>query len=185
MKTVVTLEPLVGSKTSDLYEAIFEVDVTGMALFPITEEDDHHDAIRLRDLSSRERQRVGSRHPYLSQTAASSPSSSQPFPLLPPSTPPPNVRSLRSYSPSRQRFQSLDAGEQRASPLAKIYLRPLSMVDLREGGESQEHILQDILGKINKIEHVFENLNELPIGKLRSEMKDLQVWFFFFAMTIA
>lgn len=46
------------------------------------------------------------------------------------------------------------------------------MVDVREG---EEHSMQEVLAGLRKVEHVMESINDLPVGRLRAEIKDLQV----------
>jgi len=159
------LEAIVGRRTNDLHEALFVVETGDMPLF---EDNDDEDFIGLRQFPSRESlgKRRAARISYLSQATRSNPTSPKHTPKALPSSPP------QSRSPSRQTRRGPEA-DAPASPLAKMYSRrPVSMVDVREG---EEHSMQEVLAGLRKVEHVMESINDLPVGRLRAEIKDLQV----------
>lgn len=169
MKNVPFLEAIVGSRTKDLHTRIFEIEVTPMDLFDAEEGE-----VRVMWPSqSRESLNVHrTQGPYISQTRPSAPPSPISSEGVPPTSP-----GLRHRSGSRQRNPvELSANDLMSSPLARIYnRRPLSVPDLQEGAVAVGETVEDILSSIRKVEHMMEGMNELPVGRLRGEIKDLQV----------
>ncbi|KAF8591195.1 hypothetical protein K439DRAFT_1650959 [Ramaria rubella] len=161
VKNVAWLEAIVGSRTNDLYEALFDVEIPPMNLFDVLEEDD---PTLLRPQQSREsftKHRAGNLP--LSRTGASTPPALRLSPSLPPSSP-----GLRSHSPTRQIPEP-------PSPLARIYARrPLSVPDVYETGLVSNESVEEMLTSMRKVERVVERFNDSSVGQLKAEMKELQ-----------
>ncbi|KIJ51512.1 hypothetical protein M422DRAFT_26918 [Sphaerobolus stellatus SS14] len=171
VKKAAILEAMVGTRTHDLHEALFAVEASEMSIF---EEHGEDDIIGLRAFPSREslgRHRAPHSPLLLPNAGPSNPSSPKVMPLSP---------RLPPFTPTRARSRSQNRQERHVdleppSPLARMYARrPISMVDgVREGAE-QDQSIQDILAGIKKVEHVMESINDLPVGRLRAEIKELQ-----------
>ena len=92
-----------------------------------------------------------------------------------PSERPPTSPGLKPRSHSRQTDTELSASEVHDSPLARIFTRrPTSATDVPEGALALES-WEDVLSIVRKVDNMVEGINELPLGQLRTEMKELQV----------
>jgi len=140
-----------------------------MDLFDGLEEED----VGLRSLRSRESlNKPPASTPRLSRTGANAPSSPKLSPRFPPGPPSPGPRSLSRGRPGNP-AESSDA---QASPLAKIFVRrPLGGTDIPEGGVASAESMEGALAGIRKVERMVEGMSDLPVGRLRAEMKELQV----------
>ena len=123
-------------------------------------------------LSFRSRESLN-KHPthssHLSRIGANPPSPSEGLPPVSPG--------LEPRSRSRQRNAAeISAGDIRASPLARIFIRqPINAPDVPEGAFALNESVEDILASVRKVENMMEGIKELPVGRLRTEMKELQV----------
>lgn len=172
LKRVTLLEALVGSRMKDLHTTIFEVDVPPMELFD-AEEEDTKIVRSSRSRDNLDKHQIQPPNPLFSRTGASPPVS----PRVVSDGLSPSLPSFRRRSRSRQRNPAdSSTSDLLASPLARIYTkRPLSVTDLPEGGVGVGEAVEDILSCVRKVEHMVEALSELPVGKMRAEMKELQV----------
>jgi hypothetical protein len=145
------LEALVGSNSSDLYDAIFDVDVTGeFDLF----EDSDNDFPALRSLTSRESLQPG-----------------------------PERKRLSSVQKSPRREFSTSRG----SPRLQISrnLSPIAMpatsteISLGEGLKFEppqtDTLTAGVDVSIKRVEALLDGMRDLPVQRLKDEMKELQV----------
>ncbi|KAJ7931371.1 receptor-activated Ca2+-permeable cation channel [Mycena leptocephala] len=150
IKNMPLVEALVGSTSSDLYEAIFEIDsVGGPGLFDDSEEEE--DFPQLRSIASRDTIRSAERvrrRPSRVSLAARSP--------------------LRAGSPQgspRRRplssLSALDVGG--PQPVAKFFAH----VDPPAGTGPVESSLR-------RVETILDDLRDLPVHRLKDEMRELQ-----------
>jgi hypothetical protein len=140
-----------------------------MDLFEETEEDDFVGLRTLRSRESLDKTQVSG--PRLSRTGASAPSSPRLSPRLPPSSP-----GLRSRSPWGRQRNGAEPPDSQSSPLARIFARrPLNEPDIPEGGVASAESMEGALAGIRKVERMVEGISDLPVGRLRAEMKELQV----------
>jgi hypothetical protein len=155
---------------NDLHTTIFEVEIPPMDLFDAEEEG-------ARVMQSRPSRESLNKHqplpftPHLSRTGVSPPLSPKVSDRVGPVSP-----GLRPRSRSRQRNPAdVSTSDLLDSPLARIYTRRPLSVDVPERAAGVGETVDDILSSVRKVEHMVEGLNELPIGRLRAEMKELQV----------
>ncbi|KAF8529803.1 hypothetical protein JB92DRAFT_2859750 [Gautieria morchelliformis] len=162
-----SLPRLVGSRTTDLHKVIFDVEVPPMDLFDEAEEEETRALRSFRSRESLDKHQAPDLR--FSRTQGSGHSSPRPSERLPPTSP-----GLRPRSHSRHPAE-LSSSDLLASPLARIYTRrPLSVPDVIEGVPTVGESVEDILGSIRKVEVMMEGISELPVARLRTEMKELQ-----------
>jgi hypothetical protein len=139
----------------DLFYGAEEEDTGALRSFRSRESLDKHQAPDLR----------------FSQAGASEHSSPRPSERLPPTSP-----GLKPRSRSRHPAEISSSDLLAASPLARIYTRrPLSVRDVPEGVPTVGESVENILGSIRKVETMMEGISELPVARMRTEMKELQV----------
>lgn len=178
VKHVPFLERLVGASTTDLYDAIFDVDVShGLGLFEPSDDE------------AADRPAFGS---HISRESLHVPSSSTPSPT--------NLRRARSapHSPSSVRRHSglprSSVSPRRAyaglpsliepsgapevqtvgprSPLNRLFTSRIG----RESSASYEKMHSpNVEAGMKRIESLVEDIRQLPVNKLKEEMKELQV----------
>ena len=162
IKNMPILEALVGSNSSDLYEAIFDVELTHE--FDLFNEESEDEFLALRSVPS---------HESLSTS---------PRKLRPPSL----TRSLHGGDPpSPQRSQGRNVGLQPThfarppsptdqqggrSPLARLFA-PRLQASRSEQTAAVEHAE----ASVRRVEAVLNDIRDLPVRKLKDEMKELQV----------
>lgn len=151
-----------GSRSSDLYDAIFEVDATHeFDLF----EDSDDDVPALRSLASRESLQQGGSTPQLGQRPSSLPRS----PRREPSSPvlSPRRRVLSHLSTVVQPTGSAEISSQGPqSPLTKLFGPRLQL---------EHHTVAHVEASVKRMEGLLEDIRELPVRRLKDEMKELQV----------
>jgi hypothetical protein len=160
IKNMPLVEALVGSTSSDLYEAIFEIDsVGGPGLFDDSEEEE--DFPQLRSIASRDTirsaERVRRRPSRVSLAArsplrAGSPQGS------------PRRRPLSSLSALDVGVSSAEISSGGRSPLAKFFAH----VEPPAGTGPVESSLR-------RVETILDDLRDLPVHRLKDEMRELQV----------
>ncbi|KAF7330430.1 hypothetical protein MVEN_02481800 [Mycena venus] len=162
IKNMPFIEALVGSTSSNLYEAIFELDdPTGPGLFD--ESDEEEDVPRLRSVAS---------HDTLASAdgVRRRPSHVNLAPRLPHRTISPGPQG----SPRRRVISALDLGVASAevtsggrSPLSKFFTH----VDPPTGaGAGQGHVE----ASMRRVETILDDLRDLPVHRLKDEMRELQ-----------
>jgi len=154
---------IVGSSTSHLYAALFDVEIPPMSLFDTLHEDRALRASHSHEsFDNRGRNRRSSRIELnMSSTPRLSPKRLLSSPELRP----------RSQSIQRNKGDS----DPPASPLARLYARrPLSVTDAHEVGVVQGENMQDIVSSIRRVERTMEAIKDLPVERLRTELKELQ-----------
>lgn len=165
IKNMPFVEALVGSTSSNLYEAIFEVDgPTGPGLF---DESDDEDFPQLRSFASHD-------------TLRSADAQRRPVSLAPRS--PHRTTSPGPHgSPRRRPLSALDLGVASAevtssgrSPLAKFF----AQVDPPPVGPAGQGHVE---ATMRRVETMMEDLRELPVHRLKDEMRELQVCSGFFS----
>ncbi|KAF8207580.1 hypothetical protein K438DRAFT_1815254 [Mycena galopus ATCC 62051] len=161
IKNMPFVEALVGSTSSNLYEAIFELDgPTGTGLF---DESDDEDAFpQLRSVASRDTitsaEQVRRRPSRVSLAAPRSPRMTSPGP---------------QGSPRRRPLSALEIGPSAEmpsggrSPLAKFFAH----VDPPPAGPVGQG---NVEASVRRIETILEDLRDLPVNRLKDEMRELQ-----------
>ncbi|KAF8518239.1 hypothetical protein JB92DRAFT_2903943 [Gautieria morchelliformis] len=161
-----SLPRLVGSRMTDLHKVIFEVEVPPMDLFDGAGEDYTRAMRSFRSRESLDKHQTPDLR--FSRTGANGHSSPRPFQRLRPASP-----GLKPGSSSRDQAE-LSSSDLPGSPLARVYTRPRSVPDVSEGVPAVGESVEDILGSIRKVEVMMEGISELPVARLRAEMKELQ-----------
>lgn len=157
------LETLVGSTPSDLYDAIFEVESGRVFEFEGFEDDDEEEIPALRSLNSydgetiRVRRRTSS-HPQSVNHGGGGNGGGGGDTDSPPRSP-----RRRNISLTTSHLTSIDLPTLPSrSPLAKLFA-PRSISSPVEGGDG-----------VRKIEVLLEEIRDLPVTRLKDEMKELQ-----------
>ncbi|KAJ7659964.1 receptor-activated Ca2+-permeable cation channel [Mycena rosella] len=153
IKNIPLLEALVGSTSSDLYEAIFEIDVApGADLFDESDEE----FPQLRSVASRDTMTSTPadvrRRPSRVSLAARSPHRGERSPLRPLSGLDVGVSSAEVSTAGR-------------SPLSKFFAH----VDPPPGSGNIE-------ASVRRVETMLDEMRELPVHRLKDEMRELQVF---------
>ncbi|TEB34488.1 receptor-activated Ca2+-permeable cation channel [Coprinellus micaceus] len=184
IKNMPLVEALVGSTSNDLFEAIFDVDMTS-EYDPFEDMADEDDVLALRSRHSRETLGLGvtaeegkmkerSRRPQRLATPTRSPI---------PGSPASVKLSLNEASP-RQRVQSM------LSPMDAVSMLSPDVVSSTSSGRSplarlftgrftnSRHVsgsgVAQVEAGIRRIEALLEDVSELPVQTLKEEMKELQ-----------
>ncbi|GLB44838.1 putative receptor-activated Ca2 -permeable cation channel [Lyophyllum shimeji] len=159
IKHMPLMEALVESSSNDVYEAIFEVDVTS-EIDPF--EDSDEEGPFLRSLHSRENVGGGRLAPSAGGAATPSPRAS------------PRSKNLNLALPPMEPSQSaepLRSAEQPASvnrsPLALFFSSRMPSADGHAATVRAE-------AAVKRVEAMMKDMRDLPVQKLRDEMKDLQ-----------
>ncbi|KAJ7158913.1 receptor-activated Ca2+-permeable cation channel [Mycena filopes] len=160
IKNMPLVEALVGSASSDLHEAIFEIDATGPALF--TDSDDEEDFPRLRSVASRDTiisaERVRRRASHRSLPGRS--------PLRSERSPhgSPRLRPLSGVTGLDLGVSSAEVSSGGRSPLTKFF----SHVDPPSPPSGHTE------ASLRRVEALLEDLRDLPVQRLKDEMRELQ-----------
>jgi hypothetical protein len=162
------VEALVGSSTNDLYDAIFDMELAS-EFDPFDHEDDEdRDVPVLRSYHSRENiSAVKSRHATPSPTPRSRHQMS-PVTSIGPSLRPRAISGLLPLELGNARSTSAEhtSGSLR-SPLARLYAPRLPGAEERAAMSAE--------GAARRMEGLLEDMRDLPVQKLKDEMKELQV----------
>ncbi|KAF8240728.1 receptor-activated Ca2+-permeable cation channel [Tricholoma matsutake] len=165
IKHMPLVEALVGSSTNELYDAIFDVELTS-EFDPFEDgHENNRDIPVIRSVNSRENLSVNVR----SRQATPSPTPrsrrrKSPVPSIGPS---PRTRTLSGLLPLELTSAHSGSVEQSLnSPLARLY-------SSRVLG-TEERVAMSAEGAMRRVEGLLEDMRELPVQKLRDEMKELQ-----------
>ncbi|KAF8072069.1 receptor-activated Ca2+-permeable cation channel [Lyophyllum atratum] len=162
IKQMPLVEALVGSSNSDIYEAIFDVDLTS-EMDPFDDSDD--DIPILRSFHSRENVGggvPGTPTPRVRKRLVSS--------VGPPSPrdSPRSRNNLNLTLPSAEPLLSAElATSANRSPLALLFGARMPSADGQQAAVRAE-------AAVRRVEAMVEDIRDLPVQKLRDEMKDLQ-----------
>ncbi|EJD07018.1 receptor-activated Ca2+-permeable cation channel [Fomitiporia mediterranea MF3/22] len=174
LKNMPIVEAIVGVRAHTLYDAIFDVDISEeqeFALFEDFSEDDDEPA--LRSLASREnfRKRQGTRTPSR-RRAQSASTTGTPDHLPSPGAPRSPRRGPKEGVPadSRQTGGLVPglSNLRTPSPLARLFGAPQNTM----GPASP--ISEEALAGVRRIENMLEGIRDLPVHRLKDEMKELQ-----------
>lgn len=155
------VEALVGSTTSELYEAIFDVEVSSE--FEFFEESDDEPRT-LRSLHSRESMRPS---PSPTPRRQKRPASIDPplrEPLLQRNAPMIRASPLSPLAPVPPDASSSSA----RSPLAMLFAQ-------RMAPPTDSYAAASVEASVRRVEALVEDIRELPVQRLKDEMKELQV----------
>jgi len=162
IKTMSILEAIVGTHSSDLYDAIFDVELS-------PENSDDEDIASARSISLREdlhhrsiRSRLQNDRPKVASASRSDISPLNRGRLLPQLSPTHLNQASSSLAESGQPVELPTR-----SPLARLFtsdISPRAGVRLEKVGETN----------VRKIETLLEDIKDLPIHRLKDEMKELQ-----------
>ncbi|TFK75140.1 receptor-activated Ca2+-permeable cation channel [Pluteus cervinus] len=168
IKLMPLVEALVGSSTSDLYEAIFDVEVEND--LGLWDDEDLYggDYPTLRSLRSRDNLRSETPRSRRMEASVSRPRTPRMEPpsnsgsprLLVNSALPPTLDMLAPVSV----FDGT-ATQGPKSPLAKLFTRMPS---------SDSQVIAHAEASVKRVEALFEDIRDLPVHKLKEEMKELQ-----------
>jgi hypothetical protein len=165
------VEALVGSSTSDLYDAIFDMDLAS-EFDPFDHEDDEdRDVPVLRSIHSRENLSVNADLKSRHETPSPTRSRRQKSPV----GPSPRSRTISGLLPLELGGVQLASGEHTSgslrSPLARLYATRVPVVEERATMSAE--------GAMRRMEVLLEDMRDLPVQKLKDEMKELQVCVFY------
>ncbi|KAJ7127115.1 receptor-activated Ca2+-permeable cation channel [Mycena epipterygia] len=155
IKNIPFIEALVGSTSSDLYEAIFEIDTpVGAELF---DESDDEEFPQLRSVASRETMGVRRRASRVS--------------LAPPSSrrterSPHDSPRLRPLSGVDVSVSSAEVSSGGRSPLAKFF----AQID-PPPAPLTAHAVE---ASVRRVESILDDMRDLPVHRLKDEMRELQ-----------
>lgn len=180
------IEAVVGTNSKDLYEAIFDVEVSHE--FELFGDEDDDEMPMLRSIASRE------------NILATSPARANPQPGTPqknrnsslprnslhidlpsPRESPPRSRKTSALSPLAETFSAPEIPSISVkSPLGKLYaIRSHQLTRSTSGTPLDEHapsvVIPDLTPTVKKMENLLDGLRDNPISRLRDEMKELQV----------
>lgn len=183
MKHVPFLERLVSSSTTDLYDAIFDIEVThDLELFHDSDDEDHHPA--LSSHVSHDSLRARAPSPTLAGRALSR-SQSRRQPSVPRTPTSPTRRERYDGSPRSSPFHRVTALPSLLEPSASGEIQtvgprsPLSRLftTRRDFSASQERLNTSaaVDQSVKKLEGMIEEIRHLPVNRLKEEMKELQV----------
>ena len=200
LKKVPIVEVLVGSRTKSVHDAVFDVDLTEEAEEALLEdlhfEEDEEPA--LRSLASRDRDSIRFLQKSRPGVRTRTPSSRRMrIDTNVPPSPTSGVPSPEPLSPRRQRKDtglSLDVGQgnsgffngglgvstlqgPKLSPLARLFSGPRFMSPTSEITviPPDTPMPDEATDNIGRIENALEEIRNLPVQKLKDEMKELQV----------
>lgn len=176
------VEALVGSHAHTVYDAIFDVELSAeqeQALFEGIDGDEDDEGPALRSLASRDSMRR--RQDVRTRTPSRRRDKSPTVPGSPGGLPSPGV----PHSP-RRRIQS-DIGQagkllpglpalKAPSPLARLFAVPRLVTSVSDTTVSPSSpMAEEALAGVRKLETVLESIRDLPVQRLKDEMKELQV----------
>ncbi|KAG5340904.1 hypothetical protein C0989_012656 [Termitomyces sp. Mn162] len=164
IKHMPLVEALVGSSSNDIYDAIFDVEV-GSELDPFEDAEDEYPM--LRSFPSRETFNV---------VAAGTPPTRRP---LPSGTSTVSINDSPKNKPPLSLPEFLSTGEigtstsvnENMSPLARLFKSRMPSADAQIAAARADATMK-------RIESMMEDIQSLPVQKLKEEMKDLQVRIF-------
>lgn len=179
LKTMPLVEALVGSHAHTLYDAIFDIELSDEqehGLFEDFEFDDDDERPALRSLASRESMRKGwrTRTPSRRRPASIpvSPDNGLPSPGAPRS---PRRRPKESITSIGEQTGALNVPTLKApSPLTRLFGATRLMASASESTVSPT-MGEEALAGVKRLEHVLEGIRDLPVQRLKDEMKELQV----------
>lgn len=194
LKNMPLIEALIGSSSYDLYDAIFDVELSGeQQLFDNSDDETAEIGIEappLRSLKSRDSFKPldlygGTPRRDRRKRVVSTPQRGvrTPGPSLSPNASP-HLRPRDGLFPAPTMVGSLSEGgrppsfreREQPSPLTRLFSarRPMSIgSDMMNAG--QQAMTEDVMTGIRKMEGLLEGIRELPVQKLKDEMKELQV----------
>ncbi|KIJ66723.1 hypothetical protein HYDPIDRAFT_85148 [Hydnomerulius pinastri MD-312] len=164
IKTMPLVEYLVGSKVTDLYDVIFEVEDSRD--FNLFHESDHEDE--------------GLLSPVVTSVFPASPMSQSPSRRLATlsdgqqTSPSPRRRKVSTLTPleeisSNAKVLSLDT----TTPLTRLFSRPKSAIPTANV-DNLASVSNDTEGNLQRLQVLLEECRELPVRRLKDEMKELQ-----------
>ncbi|KAL5504342.1 hypothetical protein ACEPAH_8416 [Sanghuangporus vaninii] len=177
LKSMPLIEALVGGHAHTVYDAIFDIELSDeqeYALFEDLTDDEDEEGPALRSLASREDVCRRSRNQSLQRPQSTS------HPSTPGGLPSPGV----PRSPRRRHKESLmaDNGQpptlpmlKTPSPLARLFAGPriVTSVSERNGGLASP-MTDETLAGVRRLETVLEGIRDLPVHRLKDELKELQ-----------
>ena len=164
IKNMPFVDYFVGSKSADLYEAIFEVeDSRDFGLFSDSEEDEP--SLQSPLLSRHGNTESSSMSPLLHQKSLISPTKR-------PQSQPPRSRKVSTLTPlSEQSGTAKILHLDTSTPLSRLYAQRSNQLATPIG----LHAEVSSVDKLASIETLLEECRDLPIHGLKNEMKELQV----------
>lgn len=193
MKNMPFLEHLVGSSTTDLYDAIFDADVSNSQGLDIFDEDEDADDDRAEMRSIVSQDDTSGIPPFILSPPTATTSAAAPMRRAPSLPRPPASPSGHSNHSTGRRGVSSPGGSPRprrirlpsviqaslsgeiqsmgpGSPLSRLYTgRTVSNVSQSAAAHATTE------AGIRRLEAAVENIKGLPVNKLKEEMKELQV----------
>ncbi|KAF9466490.1 receptor-activated Ca2+-permeable cation channel [Collybia nuda] len=160
IKNMPLVEALVGSTTNELYEAIFDVEISSEFEFFEESDDEFH---TLRSLHSRENLRLP---PSPTPRRQKRPASIDPPLRETPQRNSPRSRAISSLSPLAPVAPEISASSAR-SPLAMLFGQ-------RMASPTDPHTVASVEASVKRIEALMEDMRDLPVQRLNDEMKELQ-----------
>jgi hypothetical protein len=163
IKNIPIFEALVGSSSSDLYNAIFDAENSHSQDFDLFDEDDDNTPA-LRSLASRESLKPSTSAPGVTRKPSS-----------PPGTPPRERRTPQA-SPKRRMPQTL-------SPLITLSAdvpsgpdqSPLSRLFRQRPAPEYHAAAVGAEASVRRVEALLDDIRDLPVNRLKDDMKELQV----------
>lgn len=171
MKQLPFLERLVGASTTDLYDAIFDVNyASAMDLFEDEEEAEQRPSVMLSD-----NLRPPSPTPNPNRRAPSplTPARRTRFGGSPSRSPRQRGGALPSLLEPSQSAEVLHGGP--FSPLSRLYTGRPGLTDSRERLHSPTFGHGEAQASVKRLEGLVEEIRGMPVNKLKDEMKELQV----------
>lgn len=165
---------MMGSHSRDLYEAIFDVEISHE--FELFDSDD--DLPTLQSLASRENMRAEApRTPTMARRPPSRPRSLHVDPPSPRGSP--RTRKISALSPLAETLSSTEVPSIGKSPLEKLFgFRQQTVSSAATPLDEHPPSISATSTTVQKLEALLEDMRDLPVQRLRDDMKELQVLFY-------
>ncbi|KAI5119644.1 hypothetical protein M0805_009005 [Coniferiporia weirii] len=180
LKKMPLVEALVGSNAHTLYDAIFDIELSDEQEHGLFDGFDDFDDERpeLRSLTSHENMRKGTRTRTPSRRRAisvpGSPDGGLPSPGMPRS---PRRRPKESITSNNEQTGGLGVPNlKEPSPLARLFGAPRLVMSASESSATVAPVVitDETMAGVRRLEHVLEGIRDLPVQRLKDEMKELQ-----------
>lgn len=162
-----------GSVSTNLYEAIFNVDLSPDDELFETSDDE---APALRSLTSRDNIDVSTSSHRLRRPSSAPRSPSPRAPISPGASSMRRAKSNNLFPPAEDSLDPMQTPTMKVpSPLTKLFSPRRRVVSTTENVYSGLNLSEDALAGFRRVETALEGLRDLPVQKLKDEMKELQV----------
>ncbi|TDL25527.1 receptor-activated Ca2+-permeable cation channel [Rickenella mellea] len=181
LKNMPLVEALMGASSHDLYDVIFDVELApgaDISLFGYSEDEHEHEEHEEEEgnhyLRRPPLRNITSRESFGGPALRRRPTSRSSAPRTPERRPP-STASAGAASPKLKSAPAIAPNvlEAPASPLSRLFTRP-RVYSAPDQVPAATALAEDALAGIKKMEALLEGVRDLPVQKLKDEMKELQ-----------